>query len=92
MKTISQAYLSICKRSVQEMFYHKFIFIDFVPEKRAHGVVSEMKLNELVDGTSNIFNKSNIDRYIYRSNALISGGKSSALHNFFNVEFSACYK
>ena len=77
MKTIAKAYLSSRECSVQEAVYHilpelklRRIFpavcfvITNLPEERIKVLVSEKELSELPDDSSNIFKKSNIDRYI----------------------------
>ena len=77
MKTIAKAYRSSRECSVQEAVYHilpelklRRIFpavcfvITNLPEERIKVLVSEKELSELPDDSSNIFKKSNIDRYI----------------------------
>ena len=94
-KTTSQVYLTKRECSVQEIVYHilpelklrrVFPAVHFVntnvPEERTQVLLSEKELNELPDDSTNIFKRSNIDRYIDRLNALSSVGKYSALDNF----------
>ena len=53
-----------------------------VPEERIQTLLPEKELNELPDDSTNIFKKSNIDRYMDRLNLLFSGEKYSALDHF----------
>ena len=49
------------------------------------------KLSKLPDDSSNIFKKSNIDRYMERPSATFCNGKYSILDNFCYAEFLAYY-
>ena len=104
MKTIAKAYLSSRECSVQEAVYHVlpelklrriFPAVCFVktnlPEERVKVFLSEKELSELPDDSSNIFKKSNIDRYIEKPNATFYHGKYSALNYFCYAEFLAYY-
>ena len=104
MKTIAKAYMSSRECSVQEAVYHilpelklRRIFpaVSFVntnlPEERVKVLLSEKELSKLPDDSSNIFKKSNIDRYIERPNATFCHGKYSALNYFCYAEFLAYY-
>ena len=88
MKTIAKAYLSNRECSVQEAVYHilpemklRRIFpaVDFVntnpPEKRVQVLLSEKELSEPPENSPNIFKKSNIDRYMERTNATFCNRK-----------------
>ena len=46
-----------------------------LPEERVQVLLSEKELSELPDDSSNIFRKSNIDRYVERPNATCCNGK-----------------
>ena len=104
MKTIAKAYLSNWEYSVQEVVYHilpelklRRIFpaVYFVntnlPEERVRVLLSKKELSELPDDSSNIFKKSNFDRYVERPNATFCNGKYSVLDYFCFVEFLAYY-
>ena len=88
MKTIAKAYLSNRECSVQEAVYHilpemklRRIFpaVDFVntnpPEERVQVLLSEKELSEPPENSPNIFKKSNIDRYMERTNATFCNRK-----------------
>lgn len=62
-----------------------------VPEERTQVLSSGIELSELPDDSTNIFKKSNIDRYNDIPNALFSGGKNSVLDNFCHTEFTTYY-
>ena len=62
-----------------------------LPEERVKVLLSEKELSELPDDSSNIFKKSNIDRYIERPNATFCHGKYSALNDFCYAKFLAYY-
>ena len=104
MKTIAKAYLSNWEYSVQEVVYHilpelklRRIFpaVYFVntnlPEERFRVLLSKKELSKLPDDSSNIFKKSNFDRYVERPNATFCNGKCSVLDYFCFVEFLAYY-
>ena len=104
MKTIAQAYLSNRKCSVQKAVYYilpefklRRIFpaVCFVntnlPEERVRILLFEKELSKLPDNSSNIFKKSNIDRYTERPNATFCHGKYSALNDLYYAEFLAYY-
>ena len=76
------------ERSVHEVIYHilpelrlRRIFPDVyfvntnLPEERVQVLLSEKELSELPDDSSNIFRKSNKDRYVERPNATFCNGK-----------------
>ena len=46
-----------------------------LPEERVRVLLSKKELSELPDDSSNIFKKSNIDRYMKRPNATFCNGK-----------------
>ena len=62
-----------------------------LPEERVKVLLSEKELSKLPDDSSNIFKKSNIDRYIERPNATFCHGKCSDLNDFCYAEFLAYY-
>ena len=62
-----------------------------LPEEKVKVLLSEKELSELPDDSSNIFKKSNIDRYIEWPNATFCHGKYSALNDFCYAEFLAYY-
>ena len=53
-----------------------------IPGERKETFLSEMELKELLGGSSHIFKKSNIDRFINIPNAIFNSGKWRALNNF----------
>ena len=88
MKTTAKAYLNSRECSVQEAVYHilpelklRRIFpaVGFVntniPEERVKVLLSKKELSKIPNGSSNIFKKSNIDRFIERPNATFCYGK-----------------
>ena len=104
MKTINKAYLSNRECSVQEAVYHilpelklRRIFptVYFVstnlPEERVRVLLSKKELSEIPDDSSNIFNKSNTDRYVERPNATFCNGKYNVFDYFCFAEFLAYY-
>ena len=104
IKTIVKAYLRNRECSVQEAVYHilpelklRTIFpaVYFVntnlPEERVQVLLSKKELSELPDDSSNIFKKSNIDRYVERPNVIFCNGKYSVLDYFCCTEFLAYY-
>ena len=104
MKTIAKAYLSNRECSIQEAVYHillelklRRIFpaVYFLstnrPEGRVRVSLSKKELSELLDDSSNIFKKSNIDPYVERPNATFCSGKYSVLDYFCLAEFLAYY-
>ena len=103
MKIFAKAYFSNLECPVQESVYHilpelklRRIFpaVYFVntnlPEERVRVLLSKKELSELPDDSSNIFKKSNIDRYVERPNATFYNGKYSVLDHFCFAEFLAC--
>ena len=62
-----------------------------VPQERTQVLLSKKELNELTNGSTNTFWKSDIYWYIDRRNTFFSGGKCSALDTFCYAEFSAFY-
>ena len=104
MKTIAKACLSNWEYSVQEVVYYilpelklRRIFpaVYFVntnlPEETVWVLLSKKELSELPDDSSNIFKKSNFDRYVERPNATFCNGKYSVLDYFCFAEFLAYY-
>ena len=104
MKTIPKACLSNWEYSVQEVVYYilpelklRRIFpaVYFVntnlPEETVWVLLSKKELSELPDDSSNIFKKSNFDRYVERPNATFCNGKYSVLDYFCFAEFLAYY-
>ena len=104
MKTIAKACLSNWEYSVQEVVYYilpelklRRIFpaVYFVntnlPEETVWVLLSKKELSELPDDSSNIFKKSNFDRYVERPNATFCNGKYSVLAYFCFAEFLAYY-
>ena len=104
MITIAKAYLSNRKCSVQEAVYHilpelnlRRIFpaVYFVntnlPEERVRVLLSKEQFSKLSDGNSNIFKKSNIDRYVERPNATFCNGKYKVLDYFCFSKFLGYY-
>ena len=60
--------------------------------KKGHkNYYSKKKLNNLSVNSANIDKKWNIDWFIDKPNALISGGKYNHLNNFCNAELLAYY-
>ena len=59
------------------------------PEERVQVLLSAKELNGLPDDSSNIFKKSNIDRYMERPGAIFCNGKYSILEDFCHAEFLA---
>ena len=103
LKTIAKAYLSNRDCPVQEAVYHilpklnlKRIFqaAHFVntnlTEERVQALLSEKELGELPDNSSNLFKKSNINRYMERPSATFCNGKYSVLNGFY-AEYLAYY-
>ena len=62
-----------------------------VPEERKQVLLPKKELRELPDSSLNIFKKSNIDRYIDKSNGLFVVKSIVFLNNFGCTEFSAYY-
>ena len=102
MKIIVRAYTSKRECSVQEAVYHilpelhlrrVFPAVYFVntnmPEDRSR--IQEQEIEKLLDGSKNIFERNNIDRYINRPNLSFCGGKYSVLDSFCFAEFVAHY-
>ena len=88
IKTIVKAYLRNRECSVQEAVYHilpelklRTIFpaVYFVntnlPQERVQVLLYKKELSELPDDSSNIFKKSNIDRYVEGPNVIFCNGE-----------------
>ena len=104
MKAIAKAFLSNRECFVQEAVYYilpelklsrnfpAFYFANTnVPEERVQVLLPEKELNELPDDSSNIFKRSNIDRYMETPSATLCNGKYSVLNDFCDAEFLAYY-
>ena len=100
MKAFAKAFLNNRECFVQEAVYHilpelklsknlpAFYFANTnLPEERVHVLLPEKELNELRDDSSNIFKRSNIDRYMEAPSATLCNGK----YDFCQAEFLAYY-
>ena len=90
--------------SVQEAVYHIlpelklstiFPTVYFVntnlPEERVQVLLPEKELSRLPDDSTNVFKRSNIDRYMERPSATFCNGKYRVLNDFCHAEFLAYY-
>ena len=104
MKAIAKAFLSSRVCFVQEAVYHIlpelklsrnfaafYLANTNLPEERVQVLLPEKELNELLDDSSNIFRRSNIDRYMETPSATLCNGKYSVLNDFCYAEFLAYY-
>ena len=95
MKTIAKAYLNNQECSVQDAVYYilpecklRRIFqpVYFVntnpPKERVQVLLSDKEFSKLLDDRPNIFQKSNIDRYMEIPSAKFCCGKNSILDDF----------
>ena len=102
MKIFAKAYFSNLECPVQEAVYHilqelklrrifpaAYFVNTNLPEEWVRVLLSKKELSELPDDSSNIFKKSNIDRYVERPNAIFYNGKYSVLDHFCFAKFLA---
>ena len=62
-----------------------------LPKERFHVLLSEKKLRELSDPSTNIFKRSYVDRSLKRASATFCNGKYSVFSNFRYAEFLRYY-
>ena len=104
MKTVAKAYLSNREYSVQEAVYPilpelklrrvfpaVYFFNTNLPEGKVQVLLPEKELSKLPDNSSNIFKRSNIDRYVERPSATFCNGKYNVLNDFCYAELLAYY-
>ena len=95
MKTIAKAYLNNRECFVQDTLYNIlpemklrriFMAVYFVntnvPEERVQALHSEKEVSKVPGDSTNIFRRSNIDRYMVRLSATFCYGKCSVINNF----------
>ena len=91
MKTVAKVYLNSRECTVLEAVYHIlpelklkriFLAVYFVnsnlQEERVQVLLSQKKLSELPDDSSNIFKKSNVDRYVEKPSATFCSHEESS--------------